>query len=429
HVTQYSVSVYENSLPWDPNPFWDAFNYKPLTVAGYLQDKADFEDLVVRAGLRLDYLDSKARVRAFPESLGSPPAISDSLLPVAAKWRVSPRLGISYPITERIKFRFSYGHFFKNPMFNNLFSYAEKTAAELRGRGNVIVGNADMSAEKTIAYEFGFDAQLSDFFQFDLTAFYKDVFDLSGIRVVPALPQPYSMFYNVEYARIQGFEATLTKILSDYWAARAGYTFQIAKGTASDAFAQYGRSDPYKIDYYLDQDQRHTVSGDLTFSFPEDFVFLPLRSFDVSGVANYGSGTPYTPTDTRGSPTGPENSARLPATFGIDARVGREFRFGGMSLQLTCDIANVLNTTTVINVHTATGLPNETGRRITVNEFGPGLAFGDLYYHPARDFNKDGYITRYEAYRSYIVAYNDRNDPPTYYGPPRKIRLGANLSF
>jgi hypothetical protein len=429
HVTQYSISVYENSLPWDPNPFWDAFNYQPLVVAAYLQDKADFEDLVVRGGLRLDYLDSKAKVRAFPESLGARPEISDSLLPVAAKFRVSPRLGVSYPITERIKFRFSYGHFFKNPMFNNLYTYADKTAAELRGRGNVIVGNADMGAEKTIAYEFGFDAQLSDVFQFDLTAFYKDVFDLSGIRVVPALPQPYSMFYNVEYARIQGFEATLTKLLSSYWSARAGYTFQIAKGTASDAFTQYGRSDPYKIDYFLDQDQRNTVHGDLTFSFPSDFAFLLMRDFDVSGVASYGSGTPYTPTDDRGNPTGPENSARLPATFQVDARLGREIRFGGMALSLTCDITNVLNSTIITSVHAATGLPNNTGRRITIGEFGSGIAFGDFYYHPARDFNHDGYISQREAYQSYIAAYNDRNDPPTFYGPPRKIRFGANLSF
>ncbi|MFO7675803.1 MAG: TonB-dependent receptor [bacterium] len=429
NVTQYSISVYENSLPWDPNPFWDAFNYEPLVVAGYLQDKADFEDLVVRAGLRLDYLDSKAKVRAFPESLGARPEISDSMLPVAAKWRVSPRLGVSYPITERVKFRFSYGHFFKNPMFNNLYTYADKSAAELRGRGNVIVGNADMGAEKTIAYEFGFDAQLTDVFQFDVTAFYKDVFDLSGIRVVPALPQPYSMFYNVEYARIQGFEATLTKLLSSYWSARAGYTFQIAKGTASDAFTQYGRSDPYKIDYFLDQDQRNTVHGDLTFSFPGDFAFIAMRDFSISGVASYGSGTPYTPTDTRGSPTGPENSARLPANFQVDGRVSKDFRLGGVSLALNCDISNVLNSTIINNVHTATGLPSNTGRRITIGEFGSGIAFGDFYYHPARDFNHDGYISQREAYESYIAAYNNANDPPTWYGPPRKIRLGANLSF
>ena len=234
-VTQYSLSVYENSLPWDMNPFWDAYNYKPLVAAVYVQDRADFEDLVVRAGIRFDYLDSKAKVRAFPESLGARNDIADSLLAVPAKYRLAPRLGLSYPITERIKFRFSYGHFYKNPSFSDLYTYADRTAAELRSRGNVIVGNADMGAEKTIAYEMGFDAQLSDIFQFDVTAFYKDVFDLAGVRIVQALPQPYTMYYNVEYARIQGFEVTMTKVLNQYWSSRLGYTFQIAKGTASTA--------------------------------------------------------------------------------------------------------------------------------------------------------------------------------------------------
>jgi len=429
HFTQYSISVYENSLPWDPNPFWDAFTYQPVVAAFYLQDKADFEDLVVRAGLRFDYLDSKARVRAFPESLGAKPEIADSLLPVAAKYRLSPRLGLSYPITERIKFRFSYGHFFKNPSFNNLYTYADRSAAELRGRGNIIVGNADMGAEKTISYELGFDAQLSDMFQFDVTAFYKDVYDLSGIRVVQALPQPYSMFYNVEYARIQGFEATMTKVLFDYWSARLGYTFSIAKGTASDAFAQYGRTDPYKIDYFLDQDKRHSASGDLGFSFPRDFAFVPLRDFNISGVVSVGSGTPYTPTDTRGNPTGPENSARLPGMFNIDARASKDLRLGGVSLSLSCDITNVANITHISNVHAATGKPDYTGRIITRYEFSPGIRFGDFYYHPARDYNNDGFLDQMELYDSYIRAYQNLNDYPTYYGPPRKIRFGVSLGF
>ncbi len=429
HITQYSISVYENSLPWDPNPFWDAFNYKPLVAAAYLQDKADFEDLVVRAGLRFDLLDSKARVRAFPESLGARPEIADSMLPVPAKYRLSPRLGLSYPITERIKFRFSYGHFFKNPTFSNLYTYADKSAAELRGRGNIVVGNADMSAEKTVAYEMGFDAQLSDIFQFDVTAFYKDVFDLSGIRTVQALPQPYSMFYNVEYARIQGFEATMVKVLSDYWSARIGYTFSIAKGTASDAWTQYGRSTPYKIDYYLAQDKRHSLNGDLGFSFPSDFAFVPLRDFNISGVASYGSGTPYTPTDIRGQPTGPENSARLPSTFNVDARMSKDLRLGGVALTLSCDVTNVTNAIQIVNVHSATGKPDFTGRIITPAEFGSGIAFGDFYYHPARDYNHDGYLSRFEMYHSYVRAYNDRNNPPTFYGPPRKVRIGVSLSF
>ena len=429
HATLYSISVYENSLPWDPNPFWDAFNYEPLVLAAYVQDKADFEDLVVRAGIRFDYLDSKAKVRAYPESLGAKPEIADSLLPVSAKYRLSPRLGLSYPITERVKFRFSYGHFFKNPSFNDLYTYADKEAAEIRGRGNLIVGNADMGAEKTIAYEIGFDAQLSDIFQFDLTAFYKDVFDLSGVRVVQALPQPYTMYTNVEYARIQGFEATMTKLLEDYWSVRLGYTFQVARGTASTAIDQYQRSEPRQVDYFLDQDQRHGLSGDVTLAFPGDFGFAPLRDVDASTVLAYGSGTPYTPTDQRGNRIGEENSGRLPGGFTLDSRLAKDLRLGGLALSLNCDISNVLNTTVINMVHATTGQPDYTGRIITPYEFTPGIAFGDFYYHPGRDYDHDGYLTQMEMYDSYVRAYNDANDPPTYYGPPRRIRFGISLSF
>jgi len=429
-VTSYSLSIYENSLPWDMNPFWDAYNYKPLVVAGYLQDRADFEDLVVRAGIRLDYLKSEGTVRAFPESLGAQPKVADSLLPVPAKLRLAPRLGLSYPITERIKFRFSYGHFYKNPSFSNLYSYADRTAAELRSRGNVIVGNADMGAEKTIAYEIGFDSQLSDFFQFDVTAFYKDVFDLSGVRTVQALPQPYTMYYNVEYARIQGFEATTSKVLNQYWSSRLGYTFQIAKGTASTASDQYQRETPRQLDYFLDQDVRHSFHGDLAFSFPSDFTFVPMRDFEVSGVFNYSTGTPYTPEDQKGNEIGLENSARLPGSYTLDGRISKDFTFAGMSLALNCDITNALNTEVITDVHEATGKPDYTGRVITPFEFSAtGFLFGDAYYHHARDYNHDGFITRSEQYESYLQAYTDANSPPTYFGPPRKIKLGLSLSF
>jgi outer membrane receptor for ferrienterochelin and colicin len=429
-LTQYSLSVYENSLPWDQNPFWDGYNYKPLVAAAYVQDRADFEDLVVRAGIRFDYLDSKASVRAFPESLGARNEIADSLLPVPAKYRLAPRLGLSYPITERIKFRFSYGHFYKNPSFSDLYTYADRTAAQLRSRGNVIVGNADMGAEKTIAYEMGFDAQLTDIFEFDVTAFYKDVFDLSGVRVVHALPTSYTMYYNVEYARIQGFEATMTKALNQYWSSRVGYTFQIAKGTASTAEAQYQRSTPRQLDYFLDQDVRHSFHGDLAFSFPSDFSFVPARDFEISGVFSYGSGTPYTPTDQKGNQIGLTNSARLPGSYSLDGRLSKDFTLAGMALSITCDISNVLNTEIITNVFSATGKPDYTGRIITPYEFtASGFLFGDYYYHPARDYNHDGFITRSEQYASFLRAYTDANTPPTYYGPPRKIKVGLSLSF
>ena len=53
----------------------------------------------------------------------------------------------------------------------------------------------------------------------------------------------------------------------------------------------------YLLDYFLDQDVRHSFHGDLAFSFPSDFTFVPMRDFEVAGVFNYSTGTPYTPED------------------------------------------------------------------------------------------------------------------------------------
>ena len=428
-LKQYDLKEYTNTLPQDPNPFFERYRADPFTAALYIQDKADFEDLVVRAGLRFDYLDAKTTVRVFPESIGGRKEIADSFIQVGAKYRVSPRLGLSYPITERIKFRFSYGHFFRNPDFSELYG-TQLLASELTRRGNVVVGNPDLSAEKTVGYEMGFDDQLTDVFEFDFTAFYKDVYGLSGVRTVSAVPMGYSMYYNVEYARIQGFEATMAKALSNYWSARLSYTLTVAKGTASTSFTQYGSDHPVQVDYYLDQDQRHSVGFDIGLSFDRTFTFAVLRDFNASILGRYTSGTPYSPTNIRGEPTGQTNSARMPDNFTVDSRLSKMIRIGKIGLNLSCDIFNILNTPVVTGVYASTGKPDYDGRIITVGEFGlTPYQIGDPAYHPARDYNHDGYVTRMEKYESYIAAYRDLRKTPSQYGPSRKIQFGVSLSF
>jgi outer membrane receptor protein involved in Fe transport len=424
----YDLKLYENQLPYSEFPFFENYHKQPFTAAAYLQDKADFEDLVVRAGVRLDFLNAEDSVRVFPESIGGSAGVRDQLVQVGYKWRISPRLGLSYPLTDRIKFRFSYGHFFRNPDFDNLYS-SLLSAEEIARRSNTIVGNPGMSAEKTVGYEMGFDAQVSDVFEFDFTAFYKDVYDLAGIEVVPALPS-YTMYTNIAYARIKGFEATAAKALSNYWSAKLNYSLTLAQGTASTAYDQYQVLNPIQLDYYLDQDQRHAVSFDFGLSFDPSYRFVALRDFDATLIARYGTGYPYTPTNIRGERTGMQNSGRMPDVFGMDSRLSKSLRLGKLRLDLICDIFNILNAEQVAIVYAATGTADNTGQIITINDlYWPAARVGDYGYHPARDPNHDGYITRLEWYESYMAAYNDLSQTPLYYGPSRKIRFGVSLSF
>ncbi|MEO0076126.1 MAG: TonB-dependent receptor [candidate division WOR-3 bacterium] len=433
-ISRYNLVQYYNQMPYDANPFWEYYNVYPTTFAAYIQDRADFEDLVVRGGVRFDYLDPRINRRLYPDSIGGTYKVADLMVPTKKKFRLSPRLGISFPITERIKFRFSYGHFFKTPTFDYLYSNSEFTAMDIQRRPNIFAGNPNLDAEKTIAYEMGFDAQLSDIFAFDMTTYYKDVFDLTGTRAVQTIPT-YTMYTNVEYGRIMGAEFTFSKQLSNYWRASASYTYQIAKGTAATPTAQYYRDYPIQIDVPLDHDIRHQANFDFTLAFPTDFILIPLRDFDASLLARYHSGLPYTPTDVKdnSTPIADENSARMPGSFSIDSRINKAIKIRNFNITLFCDITNVLNAEIVTNVFACTGSPNDRGRRITINDLSyPGLAvmrIGEYYYHPARDFNHDGVITRYEYYKSYMDAYNDRYNIPTYYGPPRKIRFGISLEI
>jgi hypothetical protein len=121
----------------------------------------------------------------------------------------------------------------------------------------------------------------------------------------------------------------------------------------------------------------------------------------------------------------------MPANFTIDSRLNKSLKLGGMNLNIFCDIFNILNAEVVQAVFATTGSVSDRGRIFSVSEFAQGYRVGDpIYaYHPARDFNHDGYITQYEMYRSYLDAYNDLYNYPTYYGPPRKIRFGISLGI
>jgi outer membrane receptor protein involved in Fe transport len=424
----YSLWLLENSLPWSSNPFWDAYKKYPWTFAYYLQDRADFGDLVVRAGLRLDMLNPASRYRKYGEDGRN--VLDTTTTQAKIKYKISPRLGISFPVTEKMKFRFSYGHFFQTPTFTNLY---ESLFADIIQRGNIIVGNPDLNAQKTISYESGLEWQMSDFWGADITLFYKDIYDLVGTRPVPALPMGYTIITNVEYGRVFGFEVGLQKRLSNYWSGKLAYTFQIAKGTAAEAWQWYTynyQGIPFtQIDYYLDYDQRHVVNLDLGLSFPSDFVFIPLRDFDVGMIFNFGSGFPYTPTDVRGTRIGDLNSARMPATWNIDARLSKDIKIGHLTLSLFCDILNVTNRLNVTNVYSATGAPDWDGQVFVPGQFSWGQIPGDAGYHPARDYNHDGWISQMERYDSYIKAREDAINNPGNYGPPRRVRVGIGFGF
>ncbi len=357
-----------NSLPWDPVPFEDIYEYEPKTGAVYLLDKMEWKGMVINAGLRLDYIDPKARVREDVQNT-SPDAL---WIDADTKWQLSPRLGISHPIFEKTVMHFNYGWFFEEPRFNSLYDFVVMPPILLR-RGNQRIGNPNLEAQKTKAWEFGVAHQITNNFSLDVTGYYKDMYDVEGIRFVTAIPSNYSVLTNSEYGKAYGIEVSLKKRYSNNFSFDVSYTLSWARGTSSDQYQHYqlvtnGPPDPYtgqmkvypQLDYWLDFDQRHTANVIFDYRLPEKagpqlFGYNILENFGINLLWRFHSGRPYTREDSRGNQVGDYNGARQPWYMITDARINKDFKLFGVNYSLFAEIENLFNERRATRVYPRTG--------------------------------------------------------------------------
>lgn len=428
--TQYNIKYFDNNLPWVTNPFWDYYDRSPYKFAYYLQDKMDFEGLIARLGIRLDYFEPKSTTFENPGDFLDP-----NLVDADATYKISPRLGFSLPVTERMKFRFNYGHYFQLPALDDMYGVTDTSVIRVAlTRGNTIVGNILMKPQKTVMYEVGIENQLSDIFALGFTAYFKDVYDLSQIREVEALPTPYFQFFNVDYGNIKGFELNFKKRMADMWAFGLTYTLQFAKGTGAYAGEwyydnYYYQTEPPVIDYWLDFDERHTANANFDIETPKDFMLLPLQNFASSFVFSYHSGHPYTPEDLKGNKIGDENSARMPGYWNLDWSFSRRISLAGLNVMFGGMLYNLFNTEQVREVYVTTGLADDHGDlEPTLSQFG-NLPISSTRYSPQSDINHDGLITPREQKVDYMAAIEDYYlDPRNYYNPFR-AQFGISIGF
>jgi outer membrane receptor protein involved in Fe transport len=428
--TRFQMEFYDNNLPWVANPFWDYYDRTPWKFAAYVQDKMDFEGLVARLGLRLDYFDPKAETYEQPENY-----LNNELVNSKAEYRISPRLGFSLPVTDRMKLRFNYGQYFQLPALDNLYGSTDTSVIRLLiSRGNAVVGNILINPERTVLYELGIENQFTDDVVFGFTAYFKDIFDLNQVREVIAIPYSYYQYQNVDYGNVKGFEINLQKRMSNMWSFGLSYTLQFAKGTAADAYEWYSDHYYYQIDvpvidYWLDFDERHTLHANWDVSLPTDFFLIPFQNFNSSIVFSYHSGHPYTPRDLRGNKLGDENSARIPGYFNVDWSLSRSIKIGPANFVLKGMIYNLFNTEQIVEVHETTGDPTWHGDpEPSLDQF-QNTAISSTRYSPQSDFNHDGLITPTEAKQSYITAQADYYDDVTNFLPGFRARLGVGLQF
>jgi outer membrane receptor protein involved in Fe transport len=384
----------------------ERYTKRPMVISGYIQDKMEFTSMILNVGVRYDYFDAKS---TYSTDLLNPPNYKNNdpaqfTATADPKHQISPRLGISFPITDRGIIHFSYGHFFQMPPFSYLytnpdFKYFEATSPTF--------GNADLNPERTVTYELGLQQQLLDDLAFNVTGFYKDVRDLLALQQIRISgSDTYFKYVNKDYGNIKGITFSLTKrrTAQDMFAVTVDYTFQSAEGneTNTDAFfldLSSGRQSE-KIPVFLNWDQTHTLNT--TVSMGE------AKNWNVSLVGRLGTGLPYTPQLTGTQVFLRTNTGRRPAQAVVDLLAEKSFHFYGLDLTIFLKVFNLFDTLNERLIY------NDTGRAIYT-----------LQSHQSAAISTDELSDKNPLVRS-ASEYFER---PQYYLPPRQVRFGASIEF
>ncbi len=236
----YTGTWLQAQLAFTPD-LWQYFRAKPLEAGLYLQDKLEFEGMIMNAGVRFDYLNprkegfevshpldedytklyneiyqnlggewsSYERWLLFRDYLENPPGWPRT--PNKVQLHISPRLGVSFPVTEKSKLYFNYGHFYQRPPVSFMYNQVIDIAS-------VVVPSPDLTSARTVSYEFGYEQMLLDEILFNVTAYYKD------IRNEPLSRTYYNYYHDIIVRRyvpdawgdVRGVELRLERPLGRY---------------------------------------------------------------------------------------------------------------------------------------------------------------------------------------------------------------------
>lgn len=338
--------------------FWDR---QPINAGLFLQDQITFQGMVANLGVRADYYDpsgqwpTKAIYNA--DAFGTSGQFENKfntwqelgiLSPVKTHLVVSPRLGISFPVTERSKFYFNYGHFRSLAPWYNMFVVNQRPLVRLYD-----LGNPNLEPPRTISYETGVEYNLLDQFLVHVSGYYKDVTGQHGATEYHNIAGTvdYSSWLNNEYEDILGLEISITKNFGNWVTGWFNYDYMIQKS------GRVGRSDFYEDPskqavfglYQGDENRplpRPRLNADVTLHIPNQFGpriggIRPLGGWLISLLPTWQAGAYFT-----WNPLGKlhlQDNLQWPNYYVWDMKLSKYFDIRKMQLQAYVNVSNLFN--------------------------------------------------------------------------------------
>ncbi len=341
---------------------WDR---SPRRAALYGQSKLEFKGMIANLGLRLDYFNAGGdwwEFEPFTQAFsGRFSGGIDTLLVQSSTDHIltlSPRLGVSFPVTATSKLYFNYGHFRQLPDPNNIFLFREETLTDQIVR----VGDPNNPLPKNIAYELGFEQSVFDQFLIKAAGYYKD----QSLR--PRLVRyrsrdgesQYFVSEPVQYGDTRGFELTLARNRGSWVRGFLNYTFMV-ETTGYFGLDQFDENPTRQREFEnSDAERRNQQSRpvprpygrmNLIVETPVDFgprlgSTNPLGDWTLSLLGFWRSGFRFTWADGGFNPEA-LNNVQFKDFWDFDLRISKNFEIAGNRAQFFVDISNLFNRRTL----------------------------------------------------------------------------------
>ncbi|MGM0739405.1 MAG: hypothetical protein ACQETM_09645, partial [Bacteroidota bacterium] len=336
---------------------WDK---KPLRGGVYSQARLDFEGMVANVGLRLDYSYANTTWYSFDPfdpALGSGnfDQLDDMLEQTDTDHQVflSPRIGISFPITVESKLYFNYGHFRSMPTPENLYMVRQGLQQERVRR----IANPNLPLPQTVSYELGYEHNIMENYLVRLAGFYSDITNHSELVTYVSSDRrvQYSISQPNRYRDHRGIEATLERRGGRFFHGFINYTYTVTSTGRFDFATQY--QNPAQQREY----ERTTTANDqfrpvarpyarasLDFFTPAGFgpewgALQPIANWRINLLGTWRAGHHFTWTG-GGAIPGVVNNVQWRDFYNLELRLSREFDVAGTRIQFFMDMDNVLNT-------------------------------------------------------------------------------------
>lgn len=331
---------------------------KPYRIAGFIEDKLEFEGLIATAGLRLTYSDPNIEwydYNAFTDLFdnGNADALDTaSVSDVNPQVVLQPRLRVSFPITEQSKLFFNYQHMVQLPDPENLYLVRVEPFTNTVTR----IAAPNNKLPRTVDYEVGYEHNIFEQYLVRVSGYYKDLSDQPiQVDFISRDNNSYSVSQSLSYADVRGLELTLRKQRGRFFQGEINYTYSIRSA------GLFGTLENYENPFDQRNYDRRTRDNDIFKPVPRPFARLqlyfqvpkefgpelmgshPLGDWQIAPLISWQAGSHFTYTG-GGSIPGVLNNVQNRDFWGTSLRLAKQITpESGGSLRFFVDVSNVIN--------------------------------------------------------------------------------------